>query len=45
MESRTRRFEEVKSEINETILNLRKDKVLDEWYKKAMQGAKIEYFH
>lgn len=45
MESRTRRFEEVKAEINETILNLRKNKVLDDWYKNAIQGAKIEYFH
>ena len=45
MESRTRGFEEVKAEIYETILNLRKNKVLDEWYKNAMQGAKIEYFH
>ena len=45
MESRTRGFEEVKAEINETILNLRKDKVLDEWYKTSSQGAKIEYVH
>ena len=45
MESRTRGFEEVKAEIYETILNLRKNKVLDEWHKNAMQGAKIEYFH
>jgi hypothetical protein len=45
MESRTRGFEEVKDEINETILNLRKNKVLDDWYKNAIQGAKIEYIH
>ena len=45
MESRTRGFEEVKAEIYETILNLRKNKVLDDWYKNAIQGAKIEYIH
>jgi len=45
MESRTLRFEEVKAEISETILNLRKNKVIDDWYKNATQGAKIEYFH
>ena len=44
-ESRTRRFEEVKAEINEIILNLRKNKILDDWYKNATQGAKIEYIH
>jgi parvulin-like peptidyl-prolyl isomerase len=38
-------FEEVQDEIAETILNLRKDKVLDEWYKAASREAKIEYVH
>jgi parvulin-like peptidyl-prolyl isomerase len=38
-------FEEVQDEIAETILNLRKDKILDEWYKTASQAAKIEYVH
>jgi peptidyl-prolyl cis-trans isomerase C len=41
--ARTREFEEVKEEIRETILNLRKNKTLDEWYKAASREAKIEY--
>jgi parvulin-like peptidyl-prolyl isomerase len=43
MKARTRKFEEVKEEIRETILNLRKNKTLDEWYKAASREAKIEY--
>jgi len=43
MKTRTRKFEEVKEEIRETILNLRKNKTLDEWYKAALREAKVEY--
>jgi parvulin-like peptidyl-prolyl isomerase len=42
-EARAISFEEVQDDIAETILNLRKDKVLDEWYKAASRDAKIEY--
>lgn len=43
MAARTQGFEEVKEEITGTILNLRKNKALDEWYKTASQEARIEY--
>jgi peptidyl-prolyl cis-trans isomerase C len=43
--AKVRDFEEVKDEIGRTILTLRKNKALDEWYKVASQGAKIEYVH
>jgi parvulin-like peptidyl-prolyl isomerase len=43
--ARVRSFEEVQDEVAETILNLRKNKVLDEWYKRASQTAQIEYVH
>ena len=45
MGARARGFDEVKDEIGKTILNLRKNKALDEWYKAASQEAKIEYVH
>ena len=38
-------FEEVKDEIGKTILTLRQNKALDEWYKLSSQEAKIEYVH
>ncbi len=43
--TRIREFEEVKDGISQTILTLRKNKVLDEWYKVASRGAKIDYVH
>jgi parvulin-like peptidyl-prolyl isomerase len=45
MGSRTRGLEEVKNEISKTILNLRRTKTLDDWYKVISQKAKIEYIH
>lgn len=42
-EARRRGFDEVKEEIRETILDLRKSKALDEWYQAASRKAKIEY--
>jgi parvulin-like peptidyl-prolyl isomerase len=44
-EARIQEFDEVRHEISKEILNLRKKKALDEWYKVASQGAKIEYVH
>lgn len=41
----SREFEAVKAEIGTTILTLRQNKALDEWYKVASRKAKIEYFH
>ena len=43
--ARTRGYEEVKDEIGQTILNLRKNKALDEWYKTASRKVQIEYVH
>lgn len=43
MGARAREFEEVKDEIRKTILELRSDKALDDWYKDASAKAKIEY--
>jgi parvulin-like peptidyl-prolyl isomerase len=43
--TRVQEFEEVKDEIGKTILTLRKDKALDEWYKVSSREAKIEYVH
>jgi len=42
-EARSRGFDEVKDEIRGTILDLRRSKALDEWFKAASREAKIEY--
>jgi parvulin-like peptidyl-prolyl isomerase len=43
--ARIRGIEEVKDEIGKTILTIRQNKVLDEWYKAASLEATIEYVH
>jgi parvulin-like peptidyl-prolyl isomerase len=43
LEARTREFEKMKDEITKTLLNLRKNKILNEWYIAASQKANIEY--
>jgi parvulin-like peptidyl-prolyl isomerase len=43
--ARIRGIEEVKDEIGKTILTIRQNKVLDEWYKVASREATIEYVH
>jgi parvulin-like peptidyl-prolyl isomerase len=38
-------FADVKEEIRQKILKLRKEKTLDEWYKATSRKAKMEYLH